>query len=127
MNKKRGKMLLKGSIWNLAPYPKIVTSSKKTRRYNMNWYIEGESFRDYEGKEISNGARIVAVTCIMDPTQGTEEDEANARLIALAPSMLEFIRDLVNEPSRVTNPDELEKTLFEANEFLELAKGDTHA
>ena len=32
--------------------------------------------------------------------------------------LVEFVRDLVVEPERLSNPDEREKTLFEAKELL---------
>jgi len=40
---------------------------------------------------------------------------------AIAIQMREFLRDLVNEPERLKG-DELEKTLFEAQELLDKAE-----
>jgi hypothetical protein len=38
-------------------------------------------------------------------------------------SMREFIRDLIAEPERMSDPDMREKTLFEAQELLDKADG----
>lgn len=36
----------------------------------------------------------------------------------LLKTVLEFLKDMVNEPERVTDADEAEKTLYEAKELI---------
>lgn len=50
-----------------------------------------------------------------------EKDEY--RLLEAAPKLLEFIKDLVNEPFRIEVEDEREKTIFEAKELIANAEG----
>ena len=53
----------------------------------------------------------------------SKEELKNAHLIAANPQLVEFVRDLINEPERMSDEDEREKTIFEAKELLNKAEG----
>ena len=59
------------------------------------WCLQ-ESLNDFYGQEIIGGRRIIAETCIDDAVQETEEDLANARLIAAAPDLLSALEYFYN-------------------------------
>jgi len=69
---------------------------------------------DAEGRTVCN---------LLPQARPLVRERANARLIAAAPELYEFIRDLVAEPERMSDDDLREKTLFEAQELINKAKG----
>lgn len=53
----------------------------------LPWRNLGEGCRDYEGAEIGTTGKVVAVICIDDPVDATEQERDNAALIVKAVNM----------------------------------------
>ncbi len=64
------------------------------------WRITGPIRHDYEGLEIGNDRRIIAVVLAAGPVPGPEE-WANARLIAAAPRLLKAARAALKRMAEV--------------------------
>lgn len=69
---------------------------------------------DAEGRTVCN---------LLPQARPLVRERANARLIATAPELLGFVQDLVVEPERMSDDDLREKTLFEAQELIDKARG----
>lgn len=86
------------------------------------WEVDETDSRDGAQRIVSDFAIIAEIADVFLQDRAGE-CEANARLIAAVPDLYEFIRDLVNEPERMSDEDMREKTLFEAQELINKAEG----
>jgi len=82
-----------------------MTNTAITHHTSGPWYVTGSSHRDYEGSEIGNGNKTVAVILTADAAGQTEEEAANARLIAAAPELLAACVWMMSELCEAWNED----------------------
>lgn len=114
----------RGTVCKDSKTPTIITDGKKAYREkdypvhsNYPWRIEGENVKT----AISSGCKHIAMVNYFDcgsedpRTISKEEHEANARLIAAAPEMLEVLRWLDNEMD--CRDDEYGGVLFSRGDF----------
>lgn len=83
-----------------------------------------DSPNDYEGSTIETRDKCVAVVTIVEATEPTDEDRANARLIAAAPELLLALQSAQMALLGFTNPnDVVRKALYQVSQAIAKAKG----
>ena len=69
---------------------KTTTTPKGAQHTPGPWIAAREDWRDYEGHRIETSDRCIAVTTTVEAAEVTDEDKANAYLLAAAPSLLDL-------------------------------------
>jgi hypothetical protein len=104
--------------------PRLARPQTKEKKVNHMTNIEHtpgpwnitNGRRDYEHAEIGTSAKTVAVILMAD-VEATDEDRANARLIAAAPELLEIVQAVAELRRKWRSQDEAET--IDSTEYMD--------